>query len=376
MEVTEFDKMGLSEPLLRGIYSYGFEKPSAIQQKAIVPMIKGNDLIAQAQSGTGKTATFVIGVLQRIRIEHVHVQALLLSPTRELVDQTMRVITSLSEYMNIKSYACVGGRSIKEDIKILQSGVHIVAGTPGRVLDMLIRKFLHLDSLVCFVLDEADEMLSVGFKEQMYSIFDYLPKDVQVCLFSATMPVEMIRLSEHFMRDPVTIRVNREEITLEGISQYYVNVEQEEWKLSTLCDLYEQLTISQALIYCNTRKTVEWLSEELNKRDFSVSAFHAELSQKEREQLMRDFRNGKSRVLVTTDVLSRGIDIQQVSMVFNYELPSRKESYIHRIGRSGRFGRKGVAINFVSNESMGNMQFIQRFYDTQIVELPEDLAQL
>ncbi len=376
MEVTEFDKMGLSEPLLRGIYSYGFEKPSAIQQKAIVPMIQGNDLIAQAQSGTGKTATFVIGVLQRIRIEHVHVQALLLSPTRELVDQTMRVITSLSEYMNIQSYACVGGRSIKEDIKILQSGVHIVAGTPGRVLDMLIRKFLHLDSLVCFVLDEADEMLSVGFKEQMYSIFDYLPKDVQVCLFSATMPVEMIRLSEHFMRDPVTIRVNREEITLEGISQYYVNVEQEEWKLSTLCDLYEQLTISQALIYCNTRKTVEWLSEELNKRDFSVSAFHAELSQKEREQLMRDFRNGKSRVLVTTDVLSRGIDIQQVSMVFNYELPSRKESYIHRIGRSGRFGRKGVAINFVSNESMGNMQFIQRFYDTQIVELPEDLAQL
>lgn len=374
-EYNDFDKMGLKEELLRGVYAYGFEKPSAIQSKAIIPIANGHDTIAQAQSGTGKTATFSIGVLQRINVSEKYCQALLLSPTRELVDQTIRVILALSDYMNVHCHACVGGRSIKDDMKQLTTA-QIVVGTPGRVIDMLQRNYLSLKQLSIFVLDEADEMLSIGFKEQIYTIFDYLPNDTQVCLFSATMPHEMISLSNHFMRDPVTIRVNREEITLEGITQYYINIEKEDWKFETLCDLYGQLNINQALIYCNKIKTVQELTEKLNQNDFSVSAFHAELSQSERDVLMREFRSGKTRVLVTTDILSRGIDIQQVSMVFNYDLPFKKENYIHRIGRSGRFGRQGIAINFVTNDTISQMQFIQKFYDTQILELPDNLSEL
>lgn len=374
--IDRFDDMGLSEPILRGIYSYGFEKPSSIQSRGIIPITLGKDVLAQAQSGTGKTATFIIGLLQRINPSLNICQGLILAPTRELVDQIHRVALSLSDYMSIRIHKCIGGQSIQDDIRHLRAGVHIIIGTPGRVLDMINRQYLKTKDLSTLIVDEADEMLSVGFKEQMYDIFDALPDTTQVCMFSATMSRDMTSMSEKILREPVKIRIQNDEITLEGIKQYYVNVESEENKFETLCDLYEQLTISQAIIYCNTRKNVEWLAEEMNKRNFSVSAFHSDLTQVERTELMRKFRSGQSRVLISTDILSRGIDVQQVSMVFNFDLPAKRECYIHRIGRSGRFGRKGVAINLVTNDTLVTMQHIQQFYQTVIHELPNDLAEI
>lgn len=374
--IDRFDDMGLSEPILRGIYSYGFEKPSSIQSRGIIPITLGKDVLAQAQSGTGKTATFIIGLLQRINPSLNICQGLILAPTRELVDQIHRVALSLSDYMSIRIHKCIGGQSIQDDIRHLRAGVHIIIGTPGRVLDMINRQYLKTKDLSTLIVDEADEMLSVGFKEQMYDIFDALPDTTQVCMFSATMSRDMTSMSEKILREPVKIRIQNDEITLEGIKQYYVNVESEENKFETLCDLYEQLTISQAIIYCNTRKNVEWLAEEMNKRNFSVSAFHSDLTQVERTELMRKFRSGQSRVLISTDILSRGIDVQQVSMVFNFDLPAKRECYIHRIGRSGRFGRKGVAINLVTNDTLVTMQHIQQFYQTVIHELPNDLTEI
>jgi len=247
-------------------------------------------------------------------------------------------------------------------------------GTPGRVLDLLDRHSFCVSDLKVFILDEADEMLSVGFKDQIYQIFKLLPCQVQVCLFSATMPPEVLDLTSKFMRDPIQILVKKDQLTLEGINQYYVAVERDEWKLDVLCDLYETLTISQCIVYCNTRRTVEYLERAMDKRDFTVSVIHADLDQTQRSLVMRQFQSGSSRVLISTDLLARGIDVQQVSLVINYDLPSSTENYLHRIGRSGRFGRKGVAINFVTSRDIRQMQRIECFYETQIQELPADIA--
>lgn len=376
-EVCEsFDDMKLKDELLRGIYAYGFEKPSHIQQRGIIPVIKGNDTIAQAQSGTGKTATFSIASLQAVEIQNPDCQALILAPTRELAQQIHKVLNNLGEYMKVKSHACVGGTAVREDINILQRGVQIVVGTPGRVIDMIGRNALRLDRLKMFVLDEADEMLSRGFKDQIYDVFQYLPSEVQVCLFSATMPVDILTMTKRFMRNPVRILVKKEALTLDGIRQFYVAIEREEWKLDTLCDLYETLTITQAIIYCNTRRRTEWLQEKMTHRDFTVSCMHGDMEMSDRQLIMREFRSGSTRVLITTDLLARGIDVQQVSLVINYDLPNNKENYIHRIGRSGRFGRKGVAINFVSTEDVRSLREIEQFYRTEIEEMPMDVSEL
>merc|ERR1712166_867706 len=335
--VETFDAMELPEELLRGIYSYGFEKPSAIQQRAIRPTISGRDLIAQAQSGTGKTATFAIGCLALVDQKVQECQALILAPTRELAQQIQKVVIALGDYMNIKVHACVGGTAVRDDIRTLSAGVHIVVGTPGRVGDMINRRALRLDNIKQFFLDEADEMLSRGFRDEIYNIFKYLPETVQVCLFSATMPLEVMEVTKRFMRDPVRILVKRDELTLEGIKQFYIAVDREDWKLDTLCDLYETLTITQAIIYCNTRRKVDWLRDQMQERDFTVSCMHGDMDQRERDIIMREFRSGSSRVLITTDLLARGIDVQQVSLVINFDLPTNRENYIHRIGRSGRF---------------------------------------
>lgn len=371
-----FDKMNLKEQLLRGIYAYGFENPSTIQSKAIIPITKGGDVIAQAQSGTGKTATFTIGVLQRIDETKPNCQALIMAPTRELTQQIHRVITAISDYMNMTCHLSIGGRSIGEDHRALRGTCQLVVGTPGRIVDLLERTILVPDSISCVVLDEADEMLSIGFKEQIRTIFQRMPLECQFILFSATMKEDIIQLTEQFLRSPTRIFVKRDEITLEGIRQYYVNVEKEDWKLVTLLDLYENISVNQAIIFCNTRKNVEWLAEQMNENGFTVSPFHSELDQIQRETIMKEFRNGQTRVLIATDILGRGIDVQQVSMVFNFDIPYKTENYIHRIGRSGRFGRKGFAINFVTNDSMSQLQEIQRYYSTQINELPQDLKEL
>jgi len=356
-EICEnFDDMSLKEELLRGIYAYGFEKPSAIQQRAIVPCIKGMDVIAQAQSGTGKTATFSIAILEKIDTGLRECQALLLAPTRELAQQIQKVVMSLGDYMGAQCHACIGGTSVREDMRKLDQGQHIVVGTPGRVFDMISRKVLRTHDIKQFVLDEADEMLSRGFKDQIYDVFRHLNQEIQVILLSATMPQEVLEVTTRFMREPVRILVKKEELTLEGIRQFYISVEREEWKLDTLCDLYETLTITQAVIFCNTRRKVDWLTEKMHQRDFTVSAMHGDMDQKERDVIMREFRSGSSRVLITTDLLARGIDVQQVSLVINYDLPTNRENYIHRIGRGGRFGRKGVAINFVTDEDKRSLQ--------------------
>jgi len=371
-----FDDYDLRENLLRGIYSYGFEKPSAIQQRGIKPMLDGRDTIGQAQSGTGKTATFVIGCLQRIDISLHACQALILAPTRELANQIQKVALALGDYDRVKCHSCIGGTSVRDDIDKLREGQHLVVGTPGRVYDMVSKRNLRVDDLLSFILDEADEMLSRGFKDQIYDIFKCLPPNVQVCLFSATMAPEILDMTTKFMRDAVRILVKKDELTLEGIRQFYVAIEKEEWKLDTLCDLYETLTITQAIIYCNTRRKVDFLADQLGKRDFTISTMHAELDQKERDLVMREFRSGSSRVLISTDLLARGIDVHQVSLVINYDLPSNMENYLHRIGRSGRFGRKGVAINFVTNNDVRTMKDIERYYHTQIEEMPMDIADM
>ncbi|KNC76435.1 ATP-dependent RNA helicase eIF4A [Sphaeroforma arctica JP610] len=374
--VDTFDEMELKTNLLRGIYAYGFEKPSAIQQRAIIPCCKGHDVIAQAQSGTGKTATFSISILNSIDMSINVTQALVLAPTRELAQQIHKVMLSLGDYMQVECHACVGGTNVREDMRILEGGVQIVVGTPGRSHDMIRRGAMRIRDLKLFVLDEADEMLSRGFKEQIYDVFQLLPPKVQVVLLSATMPSDVLEVTKHFMREPIRILVKKEELTLEGIKQFYVMVDKEEWKLDTLGDLYETLTIAQAVIFCNTRRKVDWLTESMSKRDFTVSAMHGEMEQSEREVIMREFRSGSSRVLITTDLLARGIDVQQVSLVINFDLPSNRENYIHRIGRGGRFGRKGVAINFITKEDGRLMREIEQFYNTTVEELPSNVADL
>jgi translation initiation factor 4A len=326
--------------------------------------------------GTGKTATFAIGILQKLDTSIRDCQALVLAPTRELAQQIVKVISSLSEYMNIRIHGCVGGTLVREDIRTLQEGVHIVVGTPGRVFAMIQRRALRLDYISLFVLDEADEMLSRGFQDQIYDVFKYMPDTIQCAIFSATMPLEVLDVTKRFMRDPVRILVKKDQLTLEGIKQFFIAIEREDWKFETLCDLYATLTITQAIIYCNTRRKVDWLTEKMVAKDFVVSSMHGELDQRERETILTEFRSGSSRVLITTDLLARGIDVQQVSLVINYDMPSNRESYIHRIGRSGRFGRKGVAINFVVPADVKYLQDIESFYNTQIEEMPSNVADL
>ncbi|CDR42133.1 CYFA0S08e03972g1_1 [Cyberlindnera fabianii] len=374
--VASFEEMNLKEDLLRGIYSYGFEAPSAIQSRAILQIISGRDTIAQAQSGTGKTATFSIGMLEVLDTKNRETQAIVLSPTRELAVQIQNVIKSLGSYMNVQCHACIGGTSVGQDIKQLAKGQHIVSGTPGRVLDMIKRRNLNTRNVKMMILDEADELLSKGFKEQIYDIYRQLPASTQVVVVSATLPRDVLDMTNKFTTDPVKILVKRDELTLEGIKQYFIDVEKEDWKFDTLCDLYDSLTIMQSVIFCNTKKKVDWLTEKMRGANFTVVAMHGDMKQDERDQIMNDFRLGNSRVLISTDVWARGIDVQQVSLVVNYDLPYDRENYIHRIGRSGRFGRKGVAINFCTNEDIQALHDIEQYYSIQIDEMPANIESM
>uniref|UniRef100_A0A8C5UV14 RNA helicase n=1 Tax=Microcebus murinus TaxID=30608 RepID=A0A8C5UV14_MICMU len=364
-----FDTMGLREDLLRGIYAYGrFLKTSAIQQRASSKIIKGRAIrtvIAPSASGTGKTAHSVR-----------ETQALILAPTRELAVQIQKGLLALGDYMNVQCHACIGGTNVGEDIRKLDYGQHVVAGTPGRVFDMIRRRSLRTRAIKMLVLDEADEMLNKGFKEQIYDVYRYLPPATQVVLISATLPHEILEMTNKFMTDPIRILVKRDELTLEGIKQFFVAVEREEWKFDTLCDLYDTLTITQAVIFCNTKRKVDWLTEKMREANFTVSSMHGDMPQKERESIMKEFRSGASRVLISTDVWARGLDVPQVSLIINYDLPNNRELYIHRIGRSGRYGRKGVAINFVKNDDIRILRDIEQYYSTQIDEMPMNVADL
>ena len=374
--VKSFEDLGLKDDLVRGIYSYGFEKPSAVQQRAILPILKGRDVIVQSQSGTGKTCVFTLGALHRVNTQERDTQVILLSPTRELAEQTQKVTMALGDYLNVHVHCCVGGKRVSDDIRALEAGVHIVSGTPGRIYHMIHERRLSVRSVKMLVIDEADEMLNKGFKEQVYDIYRYLPPSTQVVLVSATLPHQILEMTQKFMSNPFRLLVKRDELTLEGIRQFFVAVEKEQWKFDTLCDLYDTLTITQAVIFCNTRDKVDWLAGKMKAANFTVSSMHGDMAQKQRDLIMNEFRTGQSRVLITTDIWGRGLDVQQVSLVICYDLPTNRELYIHRIGRSGRFGRKGVAINFVKEDDIKTLRDIEQYYSTQIDEMPMNVAEL
>ena len=372
-----FESMELDDKILRGIFTHGFERPSDIQTKAIVPMKEGHDILAQARSGTGKTATFCIGAMTRINPSVKKMQVLVLVHTRELAQQIKSVATSLGEYLGITAYSATGGTPLREDLRAIEKGVHFIVGTPGRVFDLMTRRALSRDSMRVLILDEADQMLEDRFKEQVNCILQLgFPPSCQVALFSATMPEAVLEVANKILNKPVRILVPPEEVTLDGIKQYYVKLDKEEWKYDVLCDLYKQLTISQALIYCNKRQKAEWLAEKMSAEGFPLSCIHGEMEPEERGRRMKDFRSGAVRVMISTDLLARGIDIQQISLVINYELPIQRENYIHRIGRSGRFGRKGAAINLVTEEEERALKELETHYSTTISVLPDDLAKV
>ena len=372
-----FESMDLPEKLLRGIFGYGYERPSDIQTKAIVPIKAGRDVLAQARSGTGKTATFCIGSMCRIDPTVKKIQVLVMVHTRELAQQIRAVANALGEYIGISTYAATGGTPIREDLKALERGVHMVIGTPGRIYDLMNRRAISRDTIRVLILDEADQMLEDRFKEQVFCILQLgFPKDCQVALFSATMPEAVVEVANQLLQNPVRILVPPEEVTLDGIKQYYVGLEKEEWKYDVLADIYKQLTINQALIYCNKRQKAEWLAEKMTAEGFPLSFIHGEMDPEERMRRMKDFRSGAVRVMISTDLLARGIDIQQISLVINFELPNQRENYIHRIGRSGRFGRKGVAINLVGPDERRALEELESHYGTSITPLPEDLAKI
>ncbi|ESW99807.1 ATP-dependent RNA helicase eIF4A [Ogataea parapolymorpha DL-1] len=374
--VYTFDELNLKPEIIRGIFAYGYEQPSAIQQRAILPITEGRDVLAQAQSGTGKTATFTISALQRIDEKLKKTQALILAPTRELALQIQKVVLAIGMHLDLTVHASIGGKAVQEDMEALRNGAQIVVGTPGRVYDMIERGYFKTDAIKMFIMDEADEMLSSGFKEQIYNVFRFLPTTTQVVLLSATMPQDVLEVTTKFMRNPVRILVKKDELTLEGIKQFYIDVDEEQYKFDCLCDLYDSISVTQAVIFCNTRRKVETLTQQLTENNFTVSAIHSDLSQQDRDTIMNEFRTGSSRILISTDLLARGIDVQQVSLVINYDLPSNKENYIHRIGRGGRFGRKGVAINLITREDTEMLREIEMFYSTQIVEMPSSINDL
>jgi superfamily II DNA/RNA helicase len=377
-EINNWEDLEIDTNLLRGIFAYGFEKPSPIQRKAIKPIIQKKDIIAQAQSGTGKTATFTIGALSHVNTNDDTTQVLCLSPTRELSVQTATVMRGIGSMMkNLRVQVLVGGSSIDEDIGNLKQNVpHVIAGCPGRVYDMMRRNHIISKNIKLVVLDEADEMLSSGFKEQVYNIFQHFSNNIQVALFSATLPEHIQGITSKFMRNPVKIQVRAEQLTLEGIAQYYVAVEDDRQKYLTLKDLYSFMSVSQCIIYANSVKRVSALYDAMMEDGFPVCRIHSGMDKADRDRAFADFRGGTYRVLISSNVTARGIDIQQVSVVINFDIPKDVHTYLHRIGRSGRWGRKGVGINLITRRDMSKLKEIEQYYSTQIKEMPSSFDTL
>jgi translation initiation factor 4A len=370
----KWDELDLKEELLRGIYGYGFESPSQIQKIAIKPIIDKKDVIAQAQSGTGKTGTFTISSLQRIDITEKNTQVMILAPTHELVKQIAFVVENIGSAMDgLVVKTLVGGTSVNEDIKQLKENVpHVVVGSTGRVNDMIRRRHLQTNHIKLFILDEADEMLSGGFKEQVYQIFQNLSSEAQIAIFSATLPPYILEMTDKFMNNPVKITMEPEKLNLEGIEQFYLALNDDNEKYDTLKKLFDFLTVNQSIIYVNSVQRVEDLYNAMVADGYSVVSIHSSMKREEREKSFKDFRTGTYRVLISSNVTSRGIDIQQVSIVINFDIPRSVNTYLHRIGRSGRWGRKGTAINFITRQDIGYMKRIESHYKSTIQELPSE----
>lgn len=368
--VKNWDDLNLNTDLLRGIFAYGFEKPSEIQQKAILPITQGKDVIAQAQSGTGKTGTFSISSIQSIDIEKKECQVIIISSTRELVMQIHDVVNKLGEFMDgLTTKLLIGGTSVSDDIQSLQTNIpHIVVGTPGRIFDMIRRRKLNVFTIKLFVLDEADEMLSAGFKDQIHSIFQYFNEKVQTAIFSATMPEEVIELTNKFMNQPHKIIMKPQELSLEGIKQTYIATINDDEKYNWLKTLYDRISLAQSIIFVNELNRVSDLYDAMKKDGFPVCHIHSGLPKDQREKVISDFKTGVYNVLISSNITARGIDIQAVSTVINFDIPRDVHTYLHRIGRSGRWGRKGQAINFVSQRDIGTMKRIESHYKITIDE--------
>lgn len=369
-EFNNFEDLNLKENLLRGIYSNGWEIPSYIQRIGIKPVLDGNDCIIQAQSGSGKTGTFSISILEKIKDLKRSCQCIILSPTREIADQTKTVIDNLSQFLNIKISGVIGGKKIDyEEAR----NANIIVGTPGRVFHMIRINILNMDNVKLFILDEADQMFNIGFKDSIIEIMEYIPVEAQIAIYSATMPKEILDIANKFMKNPVNILIKKNQLTLEGIKQFYIRADSEQEKYDILCELYQSLKINQSIIYCLTKRKVEWLSDKLEEEGFPVSKIHGGMDQQIRDDIMKKFRNGVNRILITTDLLARGIDVQSICLVINYDLPNNKQNYIHRIGRTGRYGKKGIAINLILGSEMRKIKILESHYATQIEEMPANI---
>ena len=373
---NNFDSLNLNSKLLKGIYLYGFSEPSKIQIQGIESISTGNDCLLQSQSGTGKTATYLLGVLHRLHLlDNNNNTSIIITPTRELANQVYNVAFNLAKFTDYKIGRCIGGIDIyttKNEIK----NASIIIGTIGRIYHMITDKIINLNNLKLIILDEVDELLSDGINDKIEYIFNNSDLTItQTVLISATITYNVFNLSKKVMsKNPIKILLKNDEIVINLISQFYLDVEIEEQKLDTLLDIYNLVSASQTIIFCNTIKKIEWLDEKLKENNFTITVIHSNMTQLERNNIVQEFREGKTRLLLTTDLLSRGIDIPQVNMVINYDLPSNKEAYVHRIGRCGRFNKKGIAISFIKTSDMYDTKFLNRLkhvYKINIQEMPE-----
>jgi len=365
--------MKLRPDLIENIKKNGWENPSPIQSRAIVPISEGKSMVMQSQNGSGKTATFSIGVLQRLKLSNKSTEFIVISPIRELSLQTDAILKSLGA----NSRACIGGNSLGDDVKALKKGIHVISGTPGRILQLIREHNIDRNKVKAIVLDEADEMLT-SFKRTVHDILEML-RDTkpQIIVVTATVSEDVIELNTAFLQNSLNLLVPRDELTLSGVFQYVVTVESEEWKFDALTDLYQSVAIERAVIFVNTREKGEWLKAKMEGSGFTVSLAHGQLSMDDREQIANEFKVGESRVLIATDVWSRGIDVKNVTLVMNFDIPTQCETYLHRIGRSGRFGRKGVAITFCSGAvDQKKLKKLEKYYSSKIKPLPSDLDNL
>lgn len=368
MNIIKFEDLQISDDIKRAVIEMGFEEPSPIQSQSIPVILSGKDVIGQAQTGTGKTAAFSIPMLNMIDPENKSLQAVILCPTRELAIQVSTEIRKIGKYMHgIKSLPVYGGQPIDRQIKALKGGVQIVIGTPGRVIDHINRKTLKMDNVKMVILDEADEMLDMGFREDIEMILSKTPEERQTTFFSATMPKGILDLTKKYQKDPEHIKVVRKELTVPNIKQYYIETRSAN-KLEVLSRLVDVYNPKLSVVFCNTKKGADELVSDLQARGYFADALHGDLKQTQRDIVMDKFRNGTIDILVATDVAARGIDVDDVEAVFNYDLPQDEEYYVHRIGRTGRAGRNGISFSFVFGKEMRKMRDIERYTKTNLVK--------
>lgn len=366
----KFEELEINEKILKAIEDMGFEEASPIQAQSIPCVLDGRDIVGQAQTGTGKTAAYAIPMLEKIDPKSKKVQAIVLCPTRELAIQVAEEIRKLSKYMTaIKVLPIYGGQEIVKQIKSLKTGVQVVVGTPGRVMDHMRRKTVKFDDVSMVILDEADEMLNMGFKEDMETILMQTPEDRQTVMFSATMPKAIMEIAKTFQKDAEIIKVVRKELTVTNIEQSYFEV-RPKYKNEILCRLIDIYNPKLSVVFCNTKRQVDDLISELKGRGYFADGIHGDMKQAQRDRVMNDFRKGKTEILIATDVAARGIDVDDVDIVFNYDLPQDEEYYVHRIGRTGRAGRNGMAFSFISGKEVYKLKDIERYCKTKIMAKP------